>query len=139
MSKTPTPPPPADFVRAVLSRRAAEAAAAANPFAGVRFADNPPPTIPPTPAERPADVLSDTIPPTEPPAIAETTQPRPHDVVRWHHNPPRVTVEQFADLAAARAHVATLHSAVFWRWAIRDPNPWPHVVDTGLVAAEVSP
>jgi hypothetical protein len=130
----PAPLPPADFVKAVLDRMAAEALAKQNPFHDVPFADNPLPVIPPTPAERGADVLCDTIPPTEPPAIPETTPPRPHDVVRWHIYPPRVTVEQFADLAGARAHVAALSPVVFWKWAIRTPNPWPHTIDTGQVS-----
>src|SRR5215469_17466261 len=94
-----------------------------NPFDGAPFADNPP-----APAK-----LADTIPPTEPPEPAALADVRPHDVVRWHINPSRCTVEQFATLAEAQEHVATLHYAVFWKWAIRCPNPWPHTVETGLI------
>lgn len=97
------------------------------------------PSIPPTPAERPADLLSDTIPPTEPPDVVTTTPPRPHDVVRWHVNPPRCTVHQCASLESARAHVAQLDCAAFWKWAIRAPDPWPHVIDTGLVPDYIGP
>jgi hypothetical protein len=53
--------------------------------------------------------------------------------VRWHLNPSRCTVEQFATEAEAREHIATLHYAVFWKWALRCPHPWPHTIDTGLV------
>jgi len=116
--KTQNPPAfdPA-LVRAAMDARAN----GADPFAGLS-------DLVPAPVK-----TADTIPPVEPPEPAALSDVRPHDVVRWHLNPSRCTVEQFATLAEAQAHVATLHYAVFWKWAIRCPNPWPHTVETGLI------
>jgi hypothetical protein len=95
--------PPSDFVREVLNRMAAEALAKANPF-----------DIPPTPAERGADVLSDTIPPVEPPPVARTCDPIAHDVVAWRYDG-TVRKTNYATLEAAREVFDALHYAVVYK------------------------
>jgi hypothetical protein len=64
------------------------------------------------------DQLADTVPPVEPPAQLPVKQPKAHHVVRWHVSPTRVTKLEFATREAADEHVATLHPAAIYKYAI---------------------
>jgi hypothetical protein len=57
-------------------------------------------------------------PPVEPPQALPAKQPKPHDVVRWHRNPLRVTKVRCATWEQAIEHACSLHPAAFYRYAI---------------------
>jgi hypothetical protein len=62
--------------------------------------------------------LADTMPPREPPTALPAKQPKPHQLVRWHRDPARVTKLCFDNLEAARNAALALHWAAFYRYAI---------------------